>query len=76
MSTEWSIYPRTQLYTLRLWMEPSNSSQGAVRMRVSHVLSGESRYFTTWPDAVTFMLSLFELAIRNNLAKRGFYHDV
>lgn len=76
MSAEWSMYPRTQLYSLRLWIEPSNSSQSAVRMRVSHVLSGESRHFTAWPDAVTFMLSLFELANRNNLAERGFYHEV
>lgn len=51
-------YPRTHLFTLRLWVEPVGCGQGEVRVRVTHLLSGETRYFRTWSDVAAFMLSI------------------
>ena len=50
-------YPRTHLFTVRLWIEPTRYRRGEVRMRVVHVLSGETHYFRAWRDAKAFMLA-------------------
>lgn len=41
-------YPRSHLFTVRLWLEPFGDDQSEVRMVVQHVLSGERRYFRDW----------------------------
>lgn len=46
---------RTHLFILRLWIEPLAAERAEVRGRVQHVLSGEARYFCTWPELVAFV---------------------
>lgn len=53
-------YPRTHLFTVRLWIEPSACSRGELRMRMVHVLSGETHYFRAWQDAKAFLLAKLE----------------
>jgi hypothetical protein len=50
-------HPRTQLFTVRLWLEPYGDNQQEMRMQVQHVLSGETRYFQDWPMLVTYLLA-------------------
>jgi hypothetical protein len=54
-------HPRTQLFTVRLWVEPYGDDQGEVRMQVRHVLSGEIRYFRAWPEVVAFLLAKMQI---------------
>jgi hypothetical protein len=49
------LYPRSHLFTVRLWVEEFGDGQGEVRMQVKHVLSGETRYFRAWPALVTYL---------------------
>jgi hypothetical protein len=49
-------HPRTHLFTMRVWFEPFGCDQGELRLRVTHVLSGETRSFRTWPDVLDFLL--------------------
>lgn len=55
-------HPRTHLFTVRAWLEPLDCDQGEVRLCVTHVLSGETRYFCTWPDAMVFLLAKLQPA--------------
>jgi hypothetical protein len=48
---------RSYLFTVRLWIEELGYGQREVRMQVKHVLSGETRYFRTWPDVGAFLLA-------------------
>lgn len=41
------------LFTVRLWPPPRPGA--AWRGRVTHVLSGETRYFREWPPLVAFL---------------------
>jgi hypothetical protein len=50
-------HPRSYLFTVRLWVELFGENQHEVRMQVKHVLSGETRYFRTWPAVVAFLLA-------------------
>jgi hypothetical protein len=50
-------HPRSYLFTIRVWVEPSGDDRGEVRMQVRHVLSGETRYFRNWPEVVAFLLA-------------------
>ncbi len=59
-------HPRTHLFTIRVWIEPFGCGQGEVRLRVTHVLSGETRYFRTWPDVVSFLLARLQAAPENS----------
>lgn len=47
----------SQLFTVRLW--PASRPGAAWRGRVTHVLSGETRYFREWPVLVAFLDELF-----------------
>lgn len=51
------LHARSQLYMVRLWMEPVGHGQEEMRMRVSHVISGETRYFRTWSDLRDYMVA-------------------
>ena len=53
-------HPRTHLFTVRLWIEPLGDDRREVRMQVRHVLSGETRYFRAWSEAVAFLLAKIE----------------
>lgn len=50
-------YPRTHLFTVRLWVEKLGNGQEEVRMQVKHVLSGETRHFREWPLLVAYLLA-------------------
>jgi hypothetical protein len=47
---------RSHLFTVRLWQEKIGGNEYEVRMQVRHVLSGEVRYFRTWPELARFLL--------------------
>ena len=40
---------------MRLWVEPVAVDRTEVRGRVQHVLTGEARYFRTWPELLAFV---------------------
>jgi hypothetical protein len=42
-----------------------------MRLRVTHVLSGETRYFRTWPDVVNFLLAKLQAALANSTKGEG-----
>jgi hypothetical protein len=64
-------HPRTHLFTIRVWIEPIGCDQGEMRLRVTHVLSGETRYFRTWPDVVNFLLAKLQAALANSTKGEG-----
>lgn len=45
---------RTQLFTVRLWVEQIEPDRAEVRGRVQYVLSGDARYFRTWQELTNF----------------------
>ena len=45
----------SHLFTVRIWLEPTNCESMSVRIRVHHVLSGEVRYFREWIRAIEFI---------------------
>ncbi len=49
--------PRSQLFTVRLWRDTEQSDAPAPYMQVRHVLTGETRYFSTWPPVIAYLLS-------------------
>jgi hypothetical protein len=59
-------HPRTHLFTVRLWVEPFADDRREVRMQVRHILSGETRYFRTWPDVVAFLLAQMQILDAEN----------
>jgi len=46
---------RSQLFTVRLWIEDLGDSRAEWRGKVQHVLSGEASYFRDWPSLVAFL---------------------
>ena len=50
------VQPRSHLFTVRLWQEEVCTDRYEVRLQVRHVVSGETRYFRHWHDAVTYLL--------------------
>lgn len=59
-------HPRSQLFTLRLWLEPFGDSSGEVRMQVQHVLSGERRYFRDWSRLANYLQEKVEYYEQNH----------
>ncbi len=53
-------WSRSQLFTVRVWVEEADAGRREVRMQVRHVLSGETRYFRDWTAATTYMVSKLE----------------
>lgn len=49
--------PHSQLFTVRLWRDTGQSSDRAPYMQVKHVLSGETRFFSTWQPLIDYMLN-------------------
>lgn len=47
--------PDSHLFTVRLWPEAGPGAGTGWRGRVTHVLSGETRYFRDWPALVAFL---------------------
>jgi hypothetical protein len=47
---------RSQLFTVRLWLEELGGSQTELRGRVRHLTSGEVRSFREWATLKRFML--------------------
>ena len=64
-------HPRTHLFMVRLWIEPFANSLGEVRMQVQHILSGETRYFRTWPEVVAFLLAKMQVLDVTNRKEGG-----
>jgi len=49
--------PHSQLFTVRLWRDTEQTDAPAPYMQVRHVLTGETRYFSTWPPLIDYLLS-------------------
>jgi hypothetical protein len=47
---------RSQLFTVRVWLEDLGDGRSEWRGKVQHTLSGEARYFRDWQTLVTFMV--------------------
>jgi hypothetical protein len=47
--------PRSQLFTVRLWLEDLGDGRGEWRGQVQHALSRETCYFRDWPTLAAFL---------------------
>jgi hypothetical protein len=47
---------RSQLFTVRVWLEDLGDGRSEWRGKVQHTLSGEARYFRDWQTLVAFMV--------------------
>lgn len=45
----------SQLFTVRVWIEPLGNGQTELRGQVRHVLSGETRYFREWAVLIVYI---------------------
>ncbi len=55
----------SHLFTVRLWPAPAAEAGGGWHGRVTHVLSGETRYFRDWPALIAFLsAALTEIEVR------------
>jgi hypothetical protein len=45
----------SHLFTVRLWTWPEADDQTEWRGKVTHVLSGETRYFREWRELMVFL---------------------
>ena len=43
---------RSQLFTVRVWLEDVEDGRTEIRGTVKHVLSGEIRHFPNWPSLI------------------------
>jgi hypothetical protein len=43
---------RSQLFTVRVWLEELGEGRSEWRGKVQHVLSGEARYFRDWATLI------------------------
>lgn len=48
--------PRSQLFTVRVWLEDLGEGRSEWRGQVQHVLGGETRYFRDWETLVAFIV--------------------
>ena len=53
--------PHSHLFTVRLWPEALGASNVEWRGKVTHVLSGEARYFREWQDLIAFVVRITQL---------------
>ena len=49
------LFPRSHLFTVRLWLEPLGEGKTEWRGKVQHVTSGEAQYFRKWASLVVFL---------------------
>ncbi len=47
--------PPTNLFTLRLWLEPLGDDRREWRGEVKHLVTGEVRYFRRWEEIATLV---------------------
>jgi len=47
--------PLTNLFTLRLWLEPLGDDRYEWRGEVKHLFTGEIRYFRRWEEIATLV---------------------
>jgi hypothetical protein len=59
---------RSQLFTIRFWLEDLGRNQADWRGKVQHVNSGEARYFRRW--------SALEIFIKKFLLKNNHEDDI
>lgn len=52
--------PRSQLFTVRLWLEDLGEGRSEWRGRVEHVLSGQTRYFRDWATLIAALQEMLE----------------
>jgi hypothetical protein len=50
-----SGYPRSYLFTVRLWSEDMGHGGTEIRGEVRHVLGGGVRYFQDWTTLVSYL---------------------
>ena len=50
----------SQLFTLRLWLEPGVLHRNEIRFRVQHLRSGEVRYFRDWSALIAYLNAVFD----------------
>jgi hypothetical protein len=48
----------SQLFTLRVWLEPDGDCRGQWRGKLRHVPSGEVRHFLGWPALIPLLLDM------------------
>ena len=53
--------PRSQLFTVRLWRDTEQTDECAPYMQVRHVLTGETRYYSTWPPLIDYMTNKLDI---------------
>ena len=51
-------YPRSHLFTVRLWSEALGDGRAEWRGQVRNVASGETRYFRDWPTLAALFLEM------------------
>ncbi|TAH53652.1 MAG: hypothetical protein EYC68_02600 [Chloroflexota bacterium] len=49
---------RSQLFTVRVWLEDLGNGQSEWRSRVQHIPSGEIRYLNEWSMLLAFILEM------------------
>jgi hypothetical protein len=52
--------PRSQLFTVRLWLEDLGDGRSEWRGQVQHALSRETRYFRDWQTLAAFLAEQLE----------------
>lgn len=51
---------RSQLFTVRVWLEDLDNGRSEWRGKVQHVLSGEARYFRDWPTLIAALQEMLK----------------
>ena len=50
---------RSQLFTIRVWLEAVGDEQTELRGTLKHILSGETHHFRDWPTLVRHLEAAF-----------------
>ena len=53
--TLFSTAARAQAFIVRIWCESQEDGDHAVRIQARHVLTGETRYFLSWPALTAYL---------------------
>jgi hypothetical protein len=51
---------RSQMFTLRVWVEDVGNGRSEIRGTLKHVLSGESHHFRDWATLTTLLQQWFK----------------
>ena len=55
----------SQLFTIRVWLEPLGHDQSETRGQVRHVLTGEIRYFREWAALIAYVSERLAIEAEN-----------